>query len=149
MIKNDTEVFSGQEILGKIEDNLDSYEGLDFSTLFNDLFNSDYYIIGTYNAGKELEKYVNSLELDGYETQLNGVLGAIDLVKQYEDFNFGIVNTDLSDPEQLCNMVEYIRAENVLNNLLDDANLDIDDVVNDDSIKAIKKAIEETKKEGF
>uniref|UniRef100_UPI003F544A77 hypothetical protein n=1 Tax=Lactobacillus acidophilus TaxID=1579 RepID=UPI003F544A77 len=149
MFKNDTEVFSGQEIIEKIESNLDDYEGPDFDTLFNDLFNSDYYIIGTYNASKELEKYVNNLELDGYETSLNGVFGAIDLVKQYEEFNFGVVDTDLSDPEKLCNMVEYIRAENVLNTLLDDANLSIDNDVNDESIKAIKKAIEETKKEGF
>ena len=149
MIKNDTEVFSGQEILDDIKENIQDYEGSCFDDLFNDLFNSDYYIIGTYKAGKELEKYVNNEDLDGFTTMLNGVWGAIDLVKQYETDYLGAVNTDLSDPEQVANMVEYIRAENVFNMVLDDAGLDIDYDMDNDSIKAVENAIEDIEEQGF
>lgn len=149
MFKNDTEVFSGQEILDKIQENIEDYKGSYFDDLFNGLFNSDYYIIGTYKAGKELEKYVNNENLDGFTTMLNGVWGAIDLVKQYEQENFGEINTNISDPEQLANMVEYIRAENVLNIVLDDAELDINDAIDSNNIKAVKNAIEDIEEQGF
>ena len=149
MIKNDTEVFSGQKILDKIQENIEDYKGSYFDDLFNDLFNSDYYIIGTYQAGKELEKYVNNENLDGFTTMLNGVFGAIELVRKYENDNFCEVNTDLGDPEQLANMVEYIRAENVLYMVLDGAGLDIDDNIDNESIKAVKNAIEDIEEQGF
>ena len=149
MLKNDTEVFSGQEILDNLQENIEDYEGAYFDDLFNGLFNSDYYIIGTYKAGKELEKYVNNENLDGFTTMLNGVFGAIELVQKYENDNFCEVNTDLGDPEQLANMVEYIRAENVLYMVLDGAGLDIDDNIDNESIKAVKNAIEDIEEQGF
>ena len=149
MIKNDAEVFSGQEILDNIRDNIQDYEGSYFDDLFTGLFNSDYYIIGTYEAGKELEKYVNNEDLDGFTTMLNGVLGAIDLVKQYEENNYCEVNTDLANPEQLANMVEYIRAENVFNMVLDDAELDISDTIDENNIKTVLVAIKNLEHEGF
>ena len=149
MIKNDTEVFSGQEILDNIRDNIQDYEGSYFDDLFNGLFNSDYCIIGTYKAGKELEKYVNNEDLDGFTTMLNGVFGAIDLVKQYEENNYCEVNTDLANPEQVANMVEYIRAENVLNIVLDDAELDISDAIDENNIKTVLVAIKNLEHEGF
>ena len=149
MIKNDTEVFSGQKILDNIRDNIQDYEGSYFDDLFTGLFNSDYYIVGTYKAGKELEKYVNNEDLDGFTTMLNGVFGAIDLVKQYEENNYCEVNTDLANPEQLANMVEYIRAENVFNMVLDDAELDISDTIDENNIKTVLVAIKNLEHEGF
>ena len=86
------------DILDKLEsDNygIDTY-GCD---LHNELCNTDYFIIGTYQA-KEF--------LGGH------VFDAIEMVKDYEQFNFGEVSTDLSEPERVVNMLAYIIGEYVL-----------------------------------
>ena len=74
-----------------IKDNLDD--------LHHEVFNTDYYIIGTYQAKKWL----------GDE-----VFNIIDLIKQYENDNFGSVNTDFSSPEKIVNMYVYIIGEEIV-----------------------------------
>ena len=69
--------------------------------LHNDLFNSDYYIIGRYQAEQWL--IANT-----------GVFNAIVIILEYENMEFGEVNTDLSEPEGVCNMIVYIAGEEVL-----------------------------------
>jgi|GEM_PF-1528478 len=80
--------------------NADSTYGCD---LHNELFNQDYFIIGYYNAEQFLK---NTSE---------GVFGAINLVKEYEESNFGAVSTDLSSSEKVANMYAYIKGEEILN----------------------------------
>jgi len=70
--------------------------------LHHELFNTDYFIIGRYDATRWLENNV-------------GVFQAIDEIKEYEMNNFGEVNTDLSSPEAVCNMYVYIKGEELLN----------------------------------
>ena len=70
--------------------------------LHHEIFNSDYYIIGRYEA----EQWLN---------ENGGIFHNIDLVKEYEQSNFGEVNTDLSEPERIVNMVVYILGEEILN----------------------------------
>lgn len=77
----------------------DGYNGY-YCDLHNEVFNTDYYIIGTYQAKKALEEY--------------GVFDAIEKIQTYEKDNFGEVYTDLSDPEKLINMLYYIVGEEVL-----------------------------------
>lgn len=67
--------------------------------LHNEIFNTDYYIIGTYEAGKWLEGF--SFE-------------AIGVIKEYEQDNFGESYTDLSCPEKVVNMYVYIVGESIL-----------------------------------
>lgn len=74
-----------------INDNIDD--------LHHHCFNSDYYIIGTYEAKKWL----------GDE-----VFNIIDTIKEYENDNFGEVNTDFSDPEKVVNMYVYIIGEEIV-----------------------------------
>ena len=74
-----------------INDNIDD--------LHHHCFNSDYYIIGTYEAKKWLGDQVFNI---------------IDLIKQYENDNFGEVNTDFSDPEKVVNMYVYIIGEEIV-----------------------------------
>ena len=69
--------------------------------LHNDLFNSDYYIIGRYQAEQWL--IANT-----------GVFNAIGIIQEYENMQFGEVSTDLSEPERVCNMIVYIAGEEVL-----------------------------------
>ena len=66
-------------------------------------FNEDYYIIGTYQAKQWLG---------------DQVFNVIDIIKQYEQDNFGEVNTDLSSPEHVVNMYAYIIGEYVVNDYI-------------------------------
>lgn len=67
--------------------------------LHHELFNADYYIIGRFEAKEWLADYV---------------FNAIEEIKEYEQDNFGEVNTDLSEPEKVANMLSYILGEEVL-----------------------------------
>lgn len=87
------------EAIEDIMERLENYNGY-YYDLHNDVFNTDYYIIGRYHAEKELEAY--------------GVFEAIRLVQRYETEQFGKVYTDLSEPEKLINMVYYIIGEEVI-----------------------------------
>ncbi len=78
-----------------------------YCDLHNEVFNTGYYVVGTYEAKKALEEY--------------GVFDAIERVQTYEKENFGEVYTDLSDPEKLINMLYYIIGEEVLWEMLDDS----------------------------
>ena len=88
-----------------IETLKDGYTGY-YCDLHNEVFNSDYYLIGTYRAKEALEEY--------------GVFDAIEKVQTYEKDNFGEVYTDLSDPEKLINMLYYIIGEEVLYEMMED-----------------------------
>jgi hypothetical protein len=84
-------------------DDIDSFKGqnIEASELHHHLYNEDYFIIGYYNAEQFLNKY--------------GVFAAIEKIKQYEQDNFGEVNTDFSDSEKVANMFAYIVGEEGLN----------------------------------
>ena len=75
-----------------------------YSDLHNEVFNTYYYIIGTYEAKKALEEY--------------DVFDAIEKVQTYEQDNFDKVYTDLSNPEEIANMLWYIIGEEILFELL-------------------------------
>ena len=97
--------FTNDEALEDIKECLEnSYSGY-YCELHNEVFNTDYYILGTYEAKQALEQY--------------GVFNAIEKVQEYEQENFGEVNTDLSDPEKLANMLYYIVGEETIS-LLDE-----------------------------
>jgi len=70
------------------------------SDLHNELYNSDYEYIYYSDAVKDLEEY--------------GVFDAIEEVKEYEEFNFGEVNTDFSNPCNVANMLFYIIGEKII-----------------------------------
>ena len=67
--------------------------------LHHHCFNTDYYIIGTYQAKKWLGDQVFEI---------------IEFIKQYENNNFGEVNTDFSDAEKVVNMYVYIIGEQIV-----------------------------------
>ena len=68
--------------------------------LHHNAFNMDYYIIGTYQAKQWLG---------------DRVFEVIDIIKEYEQDNFGEIYTDLSDPVKVVNMYAYIVGEQVVN----------------------------------
>jgi hypothetical protein len=70
--------------------------------LHNELFNTDYFIIGYYKAEQWLIANV-------------GIFAAIEEIRQYEQSNFGQVSTDFSSSEKVANMYAYIKGEDILN----------------------------------
>ena len=82
----------------------DGYSGY-YCDLHNEVFNTDYYIIGTYEAKEALKEY--------------DVFDAIELVQEYEKFHFGEVYTELHKPEKLINMVYYIIGDEVICDMTD------------------------------
>lgn len=88
-----------QHAIDYIKDNEPTCYGCD---LHSEIFNSDYYIIGRYQAEQWLVKHI-------------GVFNAIGEIKDYEESNFGEVNTDLSEAERVVNMLVYIIGEEILN----------------------------------
>lgn len=120
--------FTNTEALEDILDVLESgYTGY-MDDLHNEVFNTDYYIIGTYQAKQALTEY--------------GVFDAIEKVQGYEESHFDKVITDLSDPEKLANMLYYIIGEEIINDL---ALTDCDDV--DEAIVRVKDRLEREIKE--
>lgn len=104
----------------------DSVYGCD---LHNELFNTDYFIIGRYEAKKWLESNV-------------GIFESIDAIKEYEQDNFGEVTTDLSEPERVCNMYVYIKGEELLNES-ETLREKWDDRLSEEDIEAIKEELQE------
>ena len=76
-----------------------------YCDLHNEVFNTNYYIIGTYQAKEALKEY--------------DVFEVIEKVQDYEKDNFGEVYTDCSNPEKLVNMLYYIIGEEVISEMYD------------------------------
>jgi len=74
----------------------------DIYDLHHHAFNTDYYIIGTYKATQWLG---------------NEVFNIINFIKEYEINNFGEINTDFSNPEEIVNMYVYIIGESLVSEL--------------------------------
>jgi len=102
-----------------------------YCDLHHEVFNTDYYVIGTWRAKEALEEY--------------GVWDAIEKVQSYEMENFGEIYTDLSNPEKLVNMLYYIIGEEVLYEIMDSVevlaenwNYQADEETNAEILEAIK-----------
>ena len=84
-----------QDMIYKLESGIDCL----FYDLHHELCNTDYFIIGRYQAKKWLG---------------DNVFNAIEKIKEWENDNIGEVTTDFSDPEKVCNMLAYIVSEELL-----------------------------------
>ena len=95
-----------EDVKGKLIDALsDGYlVGKEVSEIHNEVFNMDYFVIGCYQA-------------EQYLVQHEGVFNAITEVQEYEKDNFGETFTDVSSSEKVCNMLAYIKGEELLNSL--------------------------------
>ena len=70
--------------------------------MHHEVFNTDYFIIGRYEAKEWLNNNFGTFE-------------AIDAISEYEKDNFGEIYTDLSEPERVVNMLVYIIGQELLN----------------------------------
>ena len=83
----------------------------DLYDLHHEIFNTDYYIVGRYQAKQWLGA-------DAFD--------CIAEIQEYENGNFGQVTTDLSEPERVVNMYVYIIGEEILEDVVSDF-LDLQD----------------------
>ena len=131
------------EVLDVIIDGLMDYEGSDFETYEDETFNQASNIY-TREAALDLDKFVKDDAVDYEDTTLDsGAFGAIQLVKAYEQDNFGEINTDLTDPCKVADMVDYIRGTRVFEELLDEADFELDDEITEESAKKVIKLAKE------
>lgn len=125
------------EVLDVIIDGLKDYEGSDFETYEDETFNQASNIY-TREAALDLDKFVKDESTDYEDTTVDsGAFAAIQLVQAYEQDNFGEVNTDLSDPCKIADMVDYIRGTRVFEELLNEADLELDDEITEENAKKI------------
>lgn len=89
------------DIIERLKEGYDGY----YCDFHNEVFNTDYYIIGTYEAKEALKEY--------------DVFDAIERVNEYEDEQFGERYTKTHDPEKLINMLYYVIGEEVLFEMMD------------------------------
>ena len=115
-------------IIDCLECGYDSY----YCDLFNEVFNTDYYVTGTAEAKNILG---------------DGVFDAIDRIYTYEKDNFGEIYTDLSNPIKIVNMLFYIIGTEIMYNngefskILDEHwNEYADEETNIELIKALKNS---------
>ena len=131
--------FSYDTMLATIGDALDddnrTLEDIQMNTT-----NTDLWIIGTYKASQALGEFSEEDQLYT-STNLDGVFGAIEYVKNYETEQLGTVNTDLTDPEKVASMVAYINMECVLNDLSVKFDLDFAEELTDQQVDEIKEYI--------
>ena len=127
------EAMKAEAIEAVIERLEDGYTGY-YCDLHNEVFNTDYYIIGTYEAKEALREY--------------DVFDAIELVQGYEKDQFGEVYTELHNPEKLINMVYYIVGDEVIGEMYeitefeDNWNNRADEETNAIIVKAMKEKYE-------
>ena len=127
-----TKYFTDDEIKETLLDNLDGYEGIKdytFDDVFNDLFNSDYYIIGYKEAADALKEY--------------GVFKALEEVQRWDVENFGEWNTDYTDPEKIANTLEYIHASEYMQEMLDRAGLYLEDETTAENVNEFIETLKE------
>lgn len=123
--------FTVSEALEDIKEVLENgYDGYG-SDLHHEVFNTAYYIIGTYEAKQALEQY--------------GTFDAIGEVVEYEESAFGERTTDITSPEAVANMLYYMKGNEAISKLMEESEL-FDELWNEqldeESCKQIVKDID-------
>lgn len=127
-----TEYFTEDEIKETLLNNLNSYKGIEdytFNDIFNDLFNSDYYIIGYAEAEDALKEY--------------GIFNALEEVQSWDEDNFGHWETDYTNTETVANTLEYIHASEYMEDMVDRAGLEIYDETTPENVDKLIKTLKE------
>lgn len=121
-----------EDILHELEDGYDGH----LCDLHHEVFSTEYYIIGTNQAKQALTQY--------------GVFEALEEIQEYEDFHFGKVLTDLSDPERVANMLYCLKGYEAMDAIQEnndkfdeDWNNELDEETRQSLIDTIKQLLEE------
>ena len=113
-------------------------DGIALLDIHDAFFNSDPWIKGKYRASEALKDFDEQDKL--YKaTNLDGVFGAIEYVKNYEihQYGDGEVFTNLLDPEDVAKMVASINGEQIVNELSDGLNINLFDELTKQQLKQL------------
>ena len=115
-----------KRIAMNIMDDIESYEGTYACDLASEMFNNDYYIIGTYEAKQFLKNYIDEL----FET-----------LEKYK-LDFGEQYPHITDAEKLATLVALNKAEEILSDLeiIEDK---WDEPIEEEDIEKIKEELKE------
>ena len=93
-------------IKGEIKDMIMDYEDVYGCDLAYEMYNNDYYIIGTYKAKQFLKEYFDDM---------------CECLEQYQE-EFGEIYKDITDPEKVASLLALFVAQDVLSEskILDD-----------------------------
>ena len=129
-MKYDMKVDAVNALIDCLECGYDGY----YCDLFNEVFNTDYYVTGTAEAKNILGEGEN-------------IFNAIGRIYTYEKDNFGEIYTDLSNPIKIVNMLFYIIGTEIMYNngefskILDEHwNEHADEETNMELVKALKNS---------
>ena len=139
-----------EQVMDRILNNIDYFEGqqTDFDTIMQKLFNSKKFSnTDTIESMGALDLFQNDPDIDWDIDSGNrcGVWAALYIIKDfhwfYEETEFGEISTDWSDPNDVANMIDYIRGNTVFSDILDDANVTFDDKPTKANIAKVKEAL--------
>lgn len=127
-----------EAMLNEIQDSIQEYSDVTFDEWFNNVFNGDPYIIGQAKANQNLMNY-RSIQFDG-------PLAAARDAHIYLEKELGItdeVTVESFEPEQIAARLAYCIADFYTTQAMSDADLDMDDEVNDKNRKYFIEALQE------
>jgi len=113
------------EVKSVIRADIENYQYSTLEDFHFDQFNSDYYIIGTYQAKEWLTE--------------KDVFNCIEIVQEWEREVFGELQSDISNAEKLASLVMYAVGENVLFDMCSDLDIEYHEDLTKEDIKEIKK----------
>ena len=87
-----------EQIRSEIKDMISDYENVYGCDLAYEMYNNDYYIIGTYKAKQELKKYFDDM---------------CECIEQYKE-EVGTTYEDITDAEKLLTLLMLFVAQDVL-----------------------------------
>jgi hypothetical protein len=109
---------------------LNDFIGMEKADLHNEIFNSDYYIVGYYQA----EQLLVSWLVSAFE--------AIEYVQDYEKDISEETHTTINS-EAIVNMLVYIVGEELLQDAFNDSGVDTDGELTEEDIKELCEALED------
>lgn len=120
------------DIRQHIFDSINDYEGSRAEELHQNLFNTDYWIIGAWKAQQWIGEHV---------------FDVMEAIREYEQSNFGEVSTKLHEPEHVANMWAYILGEKAIYEATNAADIELDGELTKDMITKILNGLKEVTNE--
>lgn len=133
--------FTKDTIISIFTDELEDAKGKTFDDYRNQQFNTEEYIIGRYQANEALNHYDGRNHI--------GALGALQDIYDYFVHEIMIYNNldeifdtdeDMFEPETVASKLAYCLSDYYLGAILDEAGLDLDDEIDDETIVKFKDA---------
>lgn len=132
--------FTKDTIISIFTDELENAKDETFDDYRNDQFNSDEYIIGRYQANEALNHYDGRNHI--------GAIAALQDIYDYTVDEIGVIDPnshvfaddDIIEPETVASKLAYCLSDYYLGAILDEAGLDLDDEIDDETIQKFKDA---------